>query len=307
MAIVWGLAIGYDRVEDLPQAIAIFNGIKPVVAILTLQATWKLGKSALKNSLTGAAGIAAIGLFGVLGINTLLVLLLAGFGVMVGQNWRLLGRRLPILLLPRLELPGLAILPIITSHPAWLDVFTIFLKIGATLYGGGYVLLAFLQPELVDRTHWLTSTQLLDAIAIGQVTPGPLFTTATFHWVSASWTRRRDRGDSWYFSTQLCVRRSSHPLGTPLATIALVSGVVGWRQCRSMGRDCGCCLSTHSRHLIRLAIDIYSDDRCSVNMAMASRSTLADLRWRDRRFCGAIGAISSLELRHFEENSPKLM
>jgi chromate transporter len=82
--------------------------------------------------------------------------------------------------LPTIELPLLAIFPVITSHPSWVDVFTIFLKIGATIYGGGYVLLAFLQPELVDRTHWLTSTQLLDAIAIGQVTPGPLFTTATF-------------------------------------------------------------------------------------------------------------------------------
>jgi chromate transporter len=180
MAIVWGLAIGYDRVDDLPQAIAIFAGIKPVVVVLTLQATWKLGKSALKNIPTGAAGAVAIGLFGFLGVHTLLVLLLAGFGVMLGQNWRTLGRHLPVLLLPRFELPGLAILPVFTSHPAWLDVFAIFLKIGATIYGGGYVLLAFLQPELVDRTHWLTSTQLLDAIAIGQVTPGPLFTTATF-------------------------------------------------------------------------------------------------------------------------------
>ncbi|WP_373540325.1 chromate transporter [Chamaesiphon sp.] len=69
MAIVWGLAIGYNRVQDLPQAIAIFGGIKPVVAILTLQATWKLGKSAIKNIPTGLAGIGAVGLFGLLGIN----------------------------------------------------------------------------------------------------------------------------------------------------------------------------------------------------------------------------------------------
>jgi chromate transporter len=180
MAIVWGLAIGYDRVQDIPQAIAIFSGIKPVVVVLTIQATWKLGKSAIKNIPTGAAGIGAIGLFGILGINTLLVLLLAGFGVLLSQNWRGWGRGLPVIGLPRFDLPVLAILPVVTSHPSWVDVLAIFLKIGATIYGGGYVLLAYLQPELVDRTHWLTSTQLLDAIAIGQVTPGPLFTTATF-------------------------------------------------------------------------------------------------------------------------------
>jgi chromate transporter len=180
MAIVWGLAIGYDRVQDIPQAIAIFAGIKPVVVVLTIQATWKLGKSAIKNIPTGAAGIGAIGLFGFVDVNTLIVLLLAGFWVMLAQNWRGWGRGLPVIWLPRIEIPGLAMLPVITSHPSWLDVLAIFLKIGATIYGGGYVLLAFLQPELVDRTHWLTSTQLLDAIAIGQVTPGPLFTTATF-------------------------------------------------------------------------------------------------------------------------------
>jgi len=180
MAIVWGLAIGYDRVQAIPESIAIFTSIKPVIVVLTIQAMWKLSKSAIKNTPTSMAGIVTVGLFGFFDLNTLIVLLLAGFGVMVGQNWQSWKRRLSMLWLPKLELPMLDIFPVITSHPSWIDVLTIFLKIGATTYGGGYVLLAFLQSELVDRTHWLTSTQLLDAIAIGQVTPGPLFTTATF-------------------------------------------------------------------------------------------------------------------------------
>lgn len=177
MTIVWGIAIGYDRVQQLPQTMAIFAGIQPVVAILIVQAMWKLGRSALKNIPTGAAGIGAVGLFGFLDVNTLIVLLVAGFAVMGWQNWR---GGLPAIWLPRIEPSLVAIFPVITSHPSWVDVLTIFLKIGATIYGGGYVLLAFLQPELVERTHWLTSRQLVDAIAIGQVTPGPLFTTATF-------------------------------------------------------------------------------------------------------------------------------
>ncbi|PSB44378.1 chromate efflux transporter [Chamaesiphon polymorphus] len=180
MAIVWGIAIVYVRVSDLPQAIAMFAGIKPVVVVLTIQAMWKLRISAIKNLPTGIAGAVAIGLFGVFDVNTLIVLLVAGFGVMVWQNWRNWRGGLSAVWLPRFDLPILAVVPAIASHPSWVDVFTIFLKIGATIYGGGYVLLAFLQPELVERTQWLTSTQLLDAIAIGQVTPGPLFTTATF-------------------------------------------------------------------------------------------------------------------------------
>ena len=180
MAIVWGLAIGYDRVQAIPESIAICASIKPVVVVLMIQAMWKLRRSAIKNIATGVAGIGAIGLFGYFDLNTLVVLLVAGFGVLLGQNWQGLRGGLPVVWLPKLELPILAIFPVITSHPSWVDVLKIFLKIGTTIYGGGYVLLAFLQPELVDRTHWLTSTQLLDAIAIGQITPGPLFTTATF-------------------------------------------------------------------------------------------------------------------------------
>jgi chromate transporter len=180
MAIVWLLAIGYDRVQTLPEFMGIFNSIKPVVVVLTIQAMWKLQPSALKNIPTGVAGIGAIGLMGIWGVNTLIVLLLAGFGVLGWQHWRDWRGGLSVIALPRIELPLLAIVPVIATHPSWVDVFGIFLKMGATIYGGGYVLLAFLQPELVDRTHWLTSTQLLDAIAIGQITPGPLFATATF-------------------------------------------------------------------------------------------------------------------------------
>ncbi len=180
MAIVWSLAMGYERVRDIPQAIAIFASLKPVIVVLTLLATWKLGRSAIKNLPTGIAGVVAIGLVGS-GVNIVSVLLLMGIAVMLGQNWQRLRGLLPALWLPQLDWQMLAIIPAIApTVPTWVDVFTLFLKIGATIYGGGYVLLAFLQPELVDRTHWLTSQQLLDAIAIGQITPGPLFTTATF-------------------------------------------------------------------------------------------------------------------------------
>jgi chromate transporter len=179
-AIVWGLAIGYDRFQEIPAFIGIFNSIKPVVVVLTIQAMWKLQPSAIKNVPTGVAGIVAIGLLGVWGINTLIVLLLAGFSVLGWQYWRDWRGGLSAIVFPHLDWPILAIVPAIATQPSWMDIFSIFLKMGATTYGGGYVLLAFLQPELVDRTHWLTSTQLLDAIAIGQITPGPLFTTATF-------------------------------------------------------------------------------------------------------------------------------
>jgi chromate transporter len=181
MAIVWILAIGYTRLSDLPLAVAAFASIKPVIVVLTLMATWKLGRSALKNPSTIAAGIAAVGLVGYFELNTLIVLLAAGIMVTLVQNWRQIRGLVPAIWVPNyFHADTLAILPAVASVPSWVDVFLLFLKIGGTLYGGGYVLLAFLQPELVERTQWLSSQQLLDAIAIGQITPGPLFTTATF-------------------------------------------------------------------------------------------------------------------------------
>ena len=100
MAIVWMLAILYDRVQEIPQSMAIFAAIKPVVIVLTVLATWKLARSAIKNIPTAIAGIAAVGLLGLFDLNTLFILLLSGIGVTLSQNWRKLRGTLPALWLP---------------------------------------------------------------------------------------------------------------------------------------------------------------------------------------------------------------
>jgi len=89
-----------------------------------------------------------------------------------------------LLAAPRAIRRAPAVLPLVATTAAAPfglgPLFLVFLKIGAVLFGSGYVLLAFLRADLVERWHWLTESQLLDAISIGQVTPGPVFTTATF-------------------------------------------------------------------------------------------------------------------------------
>jgi chromate transporter len=173
MLMVWVMAWAYQQFQMLPQVGHIFAGLQPVVAGLVAQALWKLSKSALKSWQAGAIGLLTIGAC-VLNINELLWLILMGVGMMLIQNWRS-AKNLAISPIYLAGLPEFLGSP---TSPGW--VFGIFFKIGLVMYGGGYVLVAFLQQELVDRQHLLTNQQLLDAISIGQITPGPLFTTATF-------------------------------------------------------------------------------------------------------------------------------
>lgn len=169
MTIVWVLAIVYTKYQTLPNVGHILAGIKPVLLGLIGQALWKLGRSAIQDRLTGSIAILTL-LACAVRVNEVLWLLLMGIAVMLWRNWQQLKNTnfavasLPLGLLPTPEL----------------SIFGLFLKIGLVMYGGGYVLIAFLQRDLVDRQHLLTSQQLLDAVAVGQVTPGPLFTTATF-------------------------------------------------------------------------------------------------------------------------------
>ncbi|NJR67055.1 MAG: chromate transporter [Leptolyngbyaceae cyanobacterium CRU_2_3] len=177
MLLVWALAVVYVHYQAVPQAEWLLYGVKPVIMAIVLQALWKLGKSAAKDAATMGAGIVVVILF-FTGLNEIALLFLAGLGVMLIKTWRRGGIQ-SALLLPLPQVLAQA------SHataapPNWITVFLSFLKIGSVLYGSGYVLLAFLQKEFVERSHWLTSQQLLDAVAIGQLTPGPVFTTATF-------------------------------------------------------------------------------------------------------------------------------
>jgi chromate transporter len=177
MLITLALAWAYVRFGSTPEAGWLLYGVKPVVIAIIVQALWGLGQKAVKGPLTAAVGLAVLVLYFV-GINELALLFAGGLLVMAVEN---LGRfrktDLTGIILPLggLSLPALAAVPF--SLPL---MFLTFLKIGAVLYGSGYVLLAFLRADFVVRLGWLTDQQLVDAIAIGQLTPGPVFTTATF-------------------------------------------------------------------------------------------------------------------------------
>lgn len=181
MAIVWMLAALYARYQTVPQVEWLLYGIKPVIIAIILQALFKLGKKAIKDRPTTIAAIAVIGAY-FLNLNEILLLLLAGLAVTLIKNLR--PGTTAALLLPLsgtlAQTGGTAAAATAAATPSGIQVFLFFLKIGSVLYGSGYVLLAFLQRDLVERLGWLTSQELLDAIAIGQFTPGPVFTTATF-------------------------------------------------------------------------------------------------------------------------------
>ncbi len=181
--IIGTVAWAYVRYGALPVVAGVLYGIKPVVMAVVVQALWQLGRTAIRKTFLAIAGIAA-GIAVVGGIHELAVL--AGAGALTGVA------RLG----PRSQVSR--VLALVSTASGWSgaisattataasvtvglwSLFLVFAKAGAVLFGSGYVLLAFLRADLVERLGWLTEPQLLEAIAIGQMMPGPVFTTATF-------------------------------------------------------------------------------------------------------------------------------
>ncbi len=182
MAAILAVAWAYVKYGSLPEVSWVLYGVKPAVIAIIIQAVWSLGRKGLKGPLSAIVGIAALALY-LVGFDEI-ALLFAGAAVvlLVRSGSRFIRRgsgavlTFPLLLkMPVTAISGSAI------AFSQSTLFLTFLKIGATLFGSGYVLVAFLKSNFVERLGWLTNAQVIDAIAVaGQMTPGPVFTSATF-------------------------------------------------------------------------------------------------------------------------------
>lgn len=182
------IAWAYVRFGALPQVAAVLYAIKPVVVAIVVQALGKFARNGLRTVfLAVVAGIA--GLVTLLGVSPVAVLLLAG--VASAMEWRVRKGSPAAFVVGLPKLVGAmaaAVAAGVAAPVGLLRLFLSFLKIGGVVFGSGYVLLAFLRSEFIERLHWLTERQLIDAVAVGQFTPGPLFTTATFiGYIVAGW------------------------------------------------------------------------------------------------------------------------
>jgi chromate transporter len=182
------LAYMYVNFGQLPQIEPFLYGIKPAVIIIILNAIYILGKKALKNVLLGFIGLAVL-ILSLLGTNEVFAILIGGIigAILISAKakfWETPHQFiLPSLLTAKLKVPLLSFSTTVSlagSLASVVKLFLIFLKIGAVLFGSGYVLVAYLEGEFVKNLGWLTAQELIDAIAIGQFTPGPVLSTATF-------------------------------------------------------------------------------------------------------------------------------
>jgi chromate transporter len=186
-AVVSAIAWAYARFGRLPAVAGVLVGVKPVVLAVVVQALVGFARTAVKGPLLAGLGIASA-VAAALGANELGVLAAAGALAIAAAAASRRGASGVAPALAPLSVPlapaaalAVAAVPLTLSR-----LFLVFLKIGSVLFGSGYVLLAFLRADLVERLGWLTEAQLLDAVAVGQVTPGPVFTTATFvGWILA--------------------------------------------------------------------------------------------------------------------------
>jgi chromate transporter len=194
------IAWAYMRYGSLPKVDGIFSAIKPAVVAIVIQALGKLGRTGVRTIPLALIAVVAAAM-NLLGLSPVLVLVFAGLisaATSTTRN-RLLSLGVPgfskpfklykVIVLSKLTAAAIAVAATAVVVPIGLvRLFLSFVKIGSVVFGSGYVLLAFLQTEFVEHLHWLTEKQLIDAVAVGQFTPGPLSATATFiGYVVAGW------------------------------------------------------------------------------------------------------------------------
>src|SRR6266581_2978421 len=182
--LVLALAWAYVRFGALPQVAGVLYGTKPVVIVVVVQALWVLGRTAIKSRLLAVVVLLDLALL-VAGVHAVVLLLGTGMVLVVARWWEDRGRAGPR---AAASFTWFATGSATATGISVAALFFYFMKVGVLLFGSGFLLLAFLRADLVAKAHWLSETQLLDAIAVSQATPGPLSTVATFiGYVLAGW------------------------------------------------------------------------------------------------------------------------
>ena len=177
MLVAWA----YVTYGSIPEVGWVLYGVKPVVIAMVVEALWSLGRKAIKGVTTAAAGIGVVVLY-LLGFNEIALLFAGAAAVLLVYGGRRLMKHGLLVVVPMFALPQVPWTTLTAAAAPFSQsaLFLSFLKIGSVLFGSGYVLLAFLRSEFVAHLGWLTNQEVLDAVIAGQITPGPVFSSATF-------------------------------------------------------------------------------------------------------------------------------
>lgn len=287
-ALTYLLAVLYRQFGSLPQAAALLHGVQPVILVIVLQATVKLARAALRSTASGA--IAASALFAATaGFSALPTLAFAGSAAGF-IHWLRSTPRSRWAAAALILAPALALAAALAPHPPHLAadaprlpvLFAYFLKLGSIVYGSGYVLFGLLQSDLVDRFQWLSASQLLDAVAAGQVTPGPVFTAATFLGYTLAGPSGALAATVGIFLPAFAFSAAIGPLVPRLRQSALAAAVLNGVNAASLAL-----LAAVALHLARAAIQGYF----SAALALACAFGLARTEWNPSWFLAA-GAVA---------------
>ena len=231
-ALIVGVAAHlYVSYGSIPKVKGLLYGVKPAIIAIICQALYSLARTAVTNRGMAVIAIASVGAV-LVGVHELVVLGSAGLLAML--------RTSPVTLRQIFcDVSGLSLSPILMLSTAtyvrpfaiW-PLFAFFVKVGSVLFGSGYVLLAFLRADLVERWHWLTEAQLLDAIAVGTGHAWTGVHDGDIHWLSARWGAGRNCRDTRNLRTRVCFRRDKRTACAANTAKRMGRGIPGWGERR---------------------------------------------------------------------------